>query len=163
DAERNLADSERSGSFTKRIGRRLATSHRGPMNLRAVLRLAATLLVASFACSSGTTGRVVAIDARFVGDPSATSFDTSLGFDVTLERAELVVGPVYAFAPADEPIATRPRALRLRSVARAHGGLDPLDGRKVRAEVLERVLVDALSDTLSDTPRTFEALAEEGV
>lgn len=110
--------------------------------------------LASFSCSSGTGGRLVPIEMRFVGDPSASRFTTALGFDITLEEAELVLGPIYAFAPADEPI-----AFRFVSIAHAHGGLDPLDGRKVRAELLERVRVDALSAE----PLVFEAIAEEGV
>lgn len=114
--------------------------------------LAFTLV--SFACTSGTGGRLVPIEMRFTGDPSASTFTTALGFEVTLEEAELVLGPIYAFAPADEPI-----AFRFVSIAHAHGGLDPLDGRKVRAELLERVRIDALSAE----PRVFEAIAEAGV
>jgi hypothetical protein len=116
---------------------------------------ALALTLAAPSCNSGTGGRLVPIELRLVGDSSAARFTTTLGFEVALDEAELLVGPLYAFAPADEPIARSHAAL---SVAHAHGGLDPLDGRKVRAELLDRVLVDALSDE----PIPFETLAEEG-
>ncbi|MCA9613238.1 MAG: hypothetical protein H6722_25625 [Sandaracinus sp.] len=121
---------------------------------RRVLLTTFLLVLFPLACSSGTGGRLVSIQMRFSGDPSATRFTTSLGYEVTLEEAELVLGPVYAFAPADELVTRR----WWRSVAYAHGGLDPLDGRKVRAELLERVVVDALSDEAL----VFDAAAEEG-
>ncbi|MCU0674460.1 MAG: hypothetical protein MUE69_16915 [Myxococcota bacterium] len=121
-----------------------------------VLVGAFALTIAAASCNAGTGGRLVPVELRLVGDPSATRFTSALGFDVVLEEAELVVGPLYAFAPADEPITRRSHALR--SIAHAHGGLDPLDGRKVRAELLDRVAVDALADE----PVAFETLAEEG-
>lgn len=120
---------------------------------RHVALLALLAVLAPWACSSGTSGRLVPAQLHLVGDPEATRFTTSLGFEVTLDEAELVLGPVYGFAPADEPIAGR-----FVSIARAHGGLDPLDGRKVRLELLERVQVDALSPE----PLVFDTLAEEG-
>lgn len=123
-------------------------------SLRALVG-ALALTLAAPSCNSGTGGRLVPIELRLVGDPSASRFTTALGFEIALDEAELVVGPLYAFAPADEPIARRNHAL---SVAHAHGGLDPLDGRKVRAELLERVAVDALTDE----PIPFETVAEEG-
>lgn len=120
---------------------------------RHVALLALFAVLAPLACSSGTVGRLVPARLHLVGDPEATRFTTSLGFDVTLDEAELVLGPVYAFAPTDAPI-----AWRFVSIARAHGGVDPLDGRKVRMELLERVRVDALSRE----PTIFDTLAEEG-
>ena len=121
-----------------------------------VVVAALALTLAAPSCNAGTGGRLVPIELRLVGDPSATRFTTALGFEIALDEAELVVGPLYAFAPADEPITRR---TTLRSIAHAHGGLDPLDGRKVRAELLDRVAVDALSDE----PIAFETIAEEGV
>jgi hypothetical protein len=123
---------------------------------RRVVVGALALTLAAPSCNSGTGGRLVPIELQLVGDPSAARFTTALGFEVALDEAELVVGPLYAFAPADEPIARRSHTAL--SVAHAHGGLDPLDGRKVRAELLDRVLVDALSAE----PIPFETLAEEG-
>jgi hypothetical protein len=121
-----------------------------------VLVGAFALTIAAASCNAGTGGRLMPLELRLVGDPSAGRFTTTLGFEIVLEEAELVVGPLYAFAPADEPIARRSHALV--SIAHAHGGLDPLDGRKVRAELLDRVAVDALSAE----PLAFETLAEEG-
>lgn len=129
------------------------------MTPRFVLRIvlgALALTLAAPSCNAGTGGRLVPIELRLVGDPSASRFTTALGFEVTLDEAELVVGPLYAFAPADEPITRRTHGAL--AVAHAHGGLDPLDGRKVRAEMLDRVVIDALSDETIP----FETLAEEG-
>ncbi|MCB9602747.1 MAG: hypothetical protein H6722_11245 [Sandaracinus sp.] len=121
---------------------------------RRALLLSFLLPLFPLACSSGTGGRLVSIRMRLSGDASATRFTTSLGYEIALDEAELVLGPIYAFAPADELVTHR----WWRSVAYAHGGLDPLDGRKVRAELLERVVVDALSDEAL----VFDAAAEEG-
>lgn len=100
-------------------------------------------LLTALACMSGTGGEIVDIELALGGD-TAESFETSMGWTVTLEEARVALGPVYAFAPRDEPIAQ----LRLLPVARAHGGFDPLDGRKVRTELLEQTIVDALDPSL---------------
>ncbi len=67
---------------------------------------------------------------------------TPSGWRVELTEARVLLGPIYAYAPLDEPMAF---ALPLGpATARAHGGFDPLDGRLVRAEHLEQHAFDAL-------------------
>ena len=128
------------------------------MTPRFVLRIvlgALALTLAAPSCNAGTGGRLVPIELRLVGDPSASRFTTALGFEVTLDEAELVVGPLYAFAPADEPITRRTHGAL--AVAHAHGGLDPLDGRKVRAETLaEEGTIDELRVGLEAEPTQLD-------
>ena len=108
--------------------------------MKSILLLTSSLLVAlAFACSAGTGGRAISIEMALSGTDEP-SFTTTLGWDVELSMARITVGPVRIFAPADAPIAQ----LLLPSRAFAHGGLDPLDGRAVRGELLELIELDAL-------------------
>jgi hypothetical protein len=96
------------------------------------------------ACGS-TEGRIVTIDVALesLGDPD---FATSTGFEVHLDEALVAMGPMFAFAPRpgdDDPGLALARFLR--PMALAHGGIDPLNGRRVRAEWLSQVAFDALA------------------
>lgn len=116
-------------------------------------RLAIAVWIALAGCASETEGRVVAIDVAFEGvaeDGQALGvFDTDTGWHVELSRATLVLGPVYAYSPA-EGRATSP-LVELFGVGKAyaHGGHDPFNGRAVRAEVLDPIALDLLSPELS--------------
>lgn len=114
------------------------------------------LLIMAFACSAGTGGRAINIEIALAGTDEP-SFVNSLGWNVELTEATVTLGPVYVFAPANAPMASlSPFGL---SRAFAHGGLDPLDGRAVRGELLEQILIDALDPA----PIVRAAPGEEGV
>lgn len=118
---------------------------RSSIQLSVVLSLG---LLAVVACTS-TAG--VPITLRLALEPlSDGRATTPSGWSVELTEARILLGPIYAYAPDDEPMAWRsPFA---PSIARAHGGFDPLDGRLVRAEHLEQVAFDALAGPLEVGP-----------
>ncbi|MBX3252191.1 MAG: hypothetical protein KF901_33765, partial [Myxococcales bacterium] len=121
--------------------------------------LAAAAWLVGLACTSGTSGREVAFVATFAGDPSFATARTSLGWDLTLERARLVVGPLFAFAPEDDVLTRTLRAPWRPARAYAHPGHEHrVDGRVVRGEVLAQVEVDALDAT----PQRVEAWGTAG-
>jgi len=107
--------------------------------------LALALTCAAFAACTSTVGVPITAQLRLEPTDEPTTI-TPRGWRVELTEAIVLVGPIYAYAPADEPMAWRapfgpPRA-------RAHGGFDPLDGRLVRAEYLDQVAFDALGEPL---------------
>ncbi|MFT5353987.1 MAG: hypothetical protein ACI9KE_001187 [Polyangiales bacterium] len=129
--------------------------------MKHILALASfALFVMAFACSAGTGGRAINIEIALSGTDEP-SFVNALGWSVELSEASVTLGPVYVFAPANAPTAA---LLPLfgsgigPNRAFAHGGLDPLDGRAVRGELLEQILVDALDPT----PIVRAAPGEEG-
>jgi hypothetical protein len=138
------------------------------LTARRTSMLALLLGLLAVACGGETAGEIVVIEVALKSEPSAggsaTEFDTDTGYAVELETARLRLGPIFAFAP--EPVArAKPSAwdmLRggLVSVARAHGGIDLVSGRVVRAEWLEPVTLDAL-DTATVVLGEIEA--EQGV
>jgi hypothetical protein len=114
------------------------------------LTLSLSLCTAS-ACASGTEGRIVpvtiAVQSEAEPERALGSFETRTGWEVTLDRAELALSAIYAFAPAREEPSVMARLSRaIVPVARAHGGHDPLTGKRVRAELVEPLLVDLLED-----------------
>jgi hypothetical protein len=110
--------------------------------------LAAILTLASaVACGGGTAGEIVILELGLEsltdeGD-AASTFTTDTGYEVALEEARLAIGPAYFYAPIQEPRVATLREL-LRPVARAHGGHDPVNGRRVRAELLDQQALDLL-------------------
>lgn len=120
------------------------------------------------ACGGETAGELVTIEVAIRSEPSeggsVTRFETDTGYAVELEDAHVRIGPIFAFAP--EPMARLERSPwgRLRgsfvSVARAHGGVDLISGRTVRAEWLEPVTLDALD---TDAVVLGEVQAERGL
>jgi hypothetical protein len=114
------------------------------------LSLSLSLCTAS-ACASGTEGRIVpvqlAVQSEAEPDRALGSFETRTGWEVTLVRAELALSAIYAFAPDQEQPSVMARLSRaIVPVARAHGGHDPLTGKRVRAELVEPIVVDLLDD-----------------
>lgn len=105
------------------------------------------------ACSSGTGAPIVPVELALLGRSDAASFETSAGWNVQLEEARIVLGPIYALAPRDELV-----TWRWTSRALAHGGFDALDGRMVKLELLEQRVVDVLDAE----PQVVATLAEEG-
>lgn len=120
------------------------------------------------ACGGETAGEVVAIEIALKSAPSegesVSRFETDTGYAVELEEASVRLGPIFAFAP--EPLArARPSVWQMMregfvSVAHAHGGVDLVSGRMVRAEWLEPVTLDALDDRATVLG---EVEAEQGV
>src|SRR5688572_9306943 len=125
-------------------------------------------LALAAACGGDTAGEVVVIEVALASAPrdsdSVAEFETDTGYAVELETARVRLGPIFAFAP--EALArAKPSAwdmLRegLVSVAHAHGGIDLVSGRVVRAEWLEPVTLDALA---TETVVLGEIEAEQGV
>jgi hypothetical protein len=106
------------------------------------------------ACASGTEGRIVsvrfALEAEAEPDRPLGGFVTRTGWTVTLERAEIALAAAYGFAPEREPAAISRIMRALVPVARAHGGHDPLSGKRVRAEWLGPAVVDVLDERARD-------------
>ncbi len=113
-----------------------------------LLSCTAGLLFVAAACDSGTSGRLgeVSLTASSLAEGSAPLgvFTTDTGWSVVLTEAKLVLAGVYAFAP--DPAEQAALAfLFAPALARAHGGVDPLANRKVRAQWLDPLVFDALS------------------
>jgi hypothetical protein len=99
---------------------------------------------ALFATACGETGgQVVTIDVALDAPTSPSSFATNTGWEVRLDEARIALGPIFAFAPRFEGGAMAALRAFLFPVALAHGGTDPLNGRRVRAEWLAQVTFDA--------------------
>ena len=126
--------------------------------------IASTLLLCWAAgCAAETHGRAVriafAVEAEPDGERAPGDFETATGWQVSLERAELAIGAVYAFGPEEEPGVMARLGELVVPVAQAHGGHDPLSGKRVRAELLEPFVVDALRER---DDRVEEVEAEAG-
>ncbi|MGE3631753.1 MAG: hypothetical protein AB7P00_17725 [Sandaracinaceae bacterium] len=101
----------------------------------------------SFAACNATAGvpirLTLALESLSVADVT-----TPTGWDVHLDEAVVLLGPIYAYAPIEEGMAAltgSARRILAPPIARAHGGFDPLMHRIVRAEYLEQFAFDALS------------------
>ena len=114
------------------------------------IRSACCLLLTVTACGGDTPGELVTIEVAVKSAAAEAdaldSFETDTGYAVTLDEASVRIGPILAFSPealarAEEPILD---ALSFVSTAHAHGGIDLVSGRVVRAEWLEPVTIDAL-------------------
>jgi hypothetical protein len=136
--------------------------------MRTLRDACAALAALAMACGGDTAGEVVTIEialksASSAGD-SVSEFETDTGYAVELEEASIRLGPIFAFAP--EPMARAEPSLwdmlgeGFVPVARAHGGVDLVSGRIVRAEWLEPVTLDALD---TDAVVLGEIEAEQGV
>jgi hypothetical protein len=113
----------------------------------AILALAMSLL--AFVACNPTAGIPIELTIAFAG-MSERSATTASGWEIELTEARAVIGPVYAYAPLDEDLAF----LDVLSPARAfaHGGHDALDGRVVRAELLDPYAVDLLGPRIELAP-----------
>ncbi|MAQ17970.1 MAG: hypothetical protein CMN30_24630 [Sandaracinus sp.] len=104
--------------------------------------LASALLIlaalAPVSCAA-TPGALVPITVQARGTPEATDFVTVAGWTVSLDEAWVAIAAYRAYAEEDVL-----GALLRPGVARAHGGIDPDNGRRIRAEWLAPVVVDAL-------------------
>lgn len=128
----------------------------------------AALAALAMACGGETAGEVVAIEIAVKSAPSegdsVSEFETDTGYAVELAEASIRLGPIFAFAP--EPMARAEPSLwemlaeGLVPTAHAHGGVDLVSGRIVRAEWLEPVTLDVLD---TDAVVLGEIDAERGV
>lgn len=118
-------------------------------------------------CAGETPGRVVQVRWQFERGSRADhrQFSTETGWEVTLEQARLGIAAIYAFAPAaDKQAAVAWLERAFVAKAHAHGGLDAESGRRIRAELLETVVVDLLDSEPLTLPRTeAEAGALDGL
>jgi len=102
--------------------------------------------VAFLAAACGETeGQIVTVDVALEASDSPGSFTTNTGWEVHLEEARIAISPLFAFAPRFQGGAAAALRSFLMPTARAHGGTDPLNGRRVRAEWLPQVAFDALA------------------
>ena len=107
----------------------------------------ATLLLFAMGCEADTGGELghvtVAVQAESMQDGGAIDrFTTRHGYEVTLTEARMWIGPVYVWAPSG---AQTQRGFSLVSKAYAHGGYDPLSGRRIRVERAQSFEVDLLA------------------
>jgi hypothetical protein len=117
------------------------------------------LLVFLCACGSDTAGQSISIGwtVASAADESK-SFTTDTGWQVTLDEARVGLDSVFAIAPAAEKQgAVAFLSHLLVPVAHAHGGHDDASGLRVRAELLDPVVVDVLADG----PERFGSLPGE--
>jgi hypothetical protein len=99
------------------------------------------------ACGGDTAGQSVAIQWALGAESVEREFVTDTGWQVQLEEAHLGIEAVFAIAPsADQPGAVARLSRLLVPVAHAHGGYDDANGRRVRAELLDLIALDALAD-----------------
>lgn len=106
--------------------------------------LAGTLTL--FAACGTTPGEPATATLRLA--PSTGTFTTATGWDVVLDRAVLVPGSAYFYAPTGDTMASLGRDLGdalFVPVALAHGGHDPFGTRPVRLEWLGPVSLDLLA------------------
>jgi hypothetical protein len=124
-----------------------------------VLPVLAWLALAS-ACGGETEGQSIALRWQVAGSDAATAFTTDTGWQVTLDEAQIALESISAIA--GEPQSRGAVAFLsdlLVPVAHAHGGHDDASGRRVRAEWLDPLAVDALA---AAPERLGSVLAEAG-
>ncbi|HET6339401.1 MAG TPA: hypothetical protein VFG30_39570 [Polyangiales bacterium] len=100
------------------------------------------------ACGSDTAGQSILVDWTVAkAADESKSFTTDTGWDVTLDEARVGLDSVFAIAPAsDSKSAVAWLSELLVPVAHAHGGHDDANGLRVRAELLDPMVVDVLAD-----------------
>lgn len=118
--------------------------------------LCSSVALLAMACGE-TEGQVVTIDVALETADSPASFTANTGWEVRLDEARIALGPLFAFAPRLEGGTMATLRTFLFPVARAHGGTDPLNGRRVRAEWLSQVAFDATPGADAVVLGTIEA------
>lgn len=112
------------------------------MNTSRIILIGFSAALLLSACGD-TQGDVVTIEVALEAPSAPSTFVTDTGWEVRLDEAQIAMGPLFAFAPRFEGGAVAAIRSFLFPVARAHGGTDPLNGRRVRAEWLRQVVFDA--------------------
>jgi len=114
--------------------------------LSTILFVAFAMTSASFAACGVTPGRAITMTFHAVGE-GASSFTTATGWSVHLTEASIVLGPVYALAPATMTARSEQLRQLLLPIAYAHGGHDDYASLTVRAEWLDQRVIDLLAST----------------
>lgn len=106
------------------------------------------------ACGGETEGQSISLDWQVArATESSKAFTTDTGWNVTLDEARVGLDSVFAIAPASEgKSAVAWLSDLLVPVARAHGGHDDANGLRVRAELLDPLVVDVLRDSNERLP-----------
>lgn len=112
------------------------------------MKWALWLLGLSCACGSDTEGQSISIGWTVANVANESrSFTTDTGWQVILDEARVGLDAVFAIAPASEKQgAVAFLSQLLVPVAHAHGGHDDASGLRVRAELLDPLVVDVLAD-----------------
>ena len=132
---------------TTRRARRLA------IPVFAVLALTASLgLQALASCDAQTAGKHISFESAFSGSTLAGSspaqFTNGEGWQITLSRAELLVGPIYFYSgEARETLVQRLFGISSARACPTHAQFD-------NGEVLGEVLAQYVVDLLADEPRS---------
>lgn len=99
-------------------------------------------------CGAGTAGKLVDVELMVMTEQEPGrepgTFTTQTGFEVVLSEAKVALASILVYAPENEARSSL-RAFWLGR-ARAHGGFDPFNGRRVRLEYAEPLTVDLLAD-----------------
>jgi hypothetical protein len=103
------------------------------------------LIAAACACGGETEGEQISLRWRLAaGAEDRRDFVTDTGWHVTLEEARVSIESVILIGPQADSQGALARVLDLLvPVAHAHGGHDAADGQRVRAELLDPVVLDA--------------------
>lgn len=112
--------------------------------------LTGALVSLSFVACNPTPGASATATLQLA--PSARTFTTSTGWNVTLTEAVLVPDALYVYAPSGDTMAALDEALWpvTMPVAHAHGGHDPFGSRSVRLEWLGPESLSLLGDSTID-------------
>lgn len=134
-------------------------------------RLATTLFTAALLanllhCEADTGGGLGEVYVGVQNEAAATGaevsqFETRYGYQVTLLEARVWLGPLYVWAPSGAQASSPPLSLIGR--AYAHGGYDPLSGRRIRVEYASQWAMDLLAtEALSLGLQTAEIGTSDG-
>lgn len=103
-------------------------------------------LLLGLACETGGSGARL-VEVELVAEPRGIDVrHTDVGeWELELQEASVLVGPIYLLAPPATPLMAHLRSLFV-STAHAHAGDDNLDGIRVIGELLDPVPMNALMD-----------------
>ncbi len=124
-------------------------------------RLFLILTLTLAACEAGTGGELVEVEVAIAsvaqGEAGLASFTTSTGWTVALSEATLSVDSVLVYEAAADDLTLSGLFV---GRARAHGGYDPLNGKRVRLELRGPFVIDLL-DPSEQALQAVEAEAGE--
>jgi hypothetical protein len=111
------------------------------------------------ACGGETAGEQIALRWQLAaGDEASRDFVTDTGWHVTLDDARVSIESVLLIAPASDSRGALASVRQwLVPVAHAHGEHDAADGQRVRAELLDPIVIDAAAER----PRTLGTIPAE--
>lgn len=114
--------------------------------------LSMVIVLCTAACGARETP-VELVPMRWAFEPANPNFTTATGWEVQLDEARIGIGAEYVYAPqAEKQGALALLSHAFVSVAHAQGGLDPGNGRRVMAELLEPFVADLLAPESTAAP-----------